>query len=376
MSGAPQIKGWCPGAYTPMVSGDGLIFRIRPRGGRTTRAQMLVLADLAETYGNGVIDLTNRANLQLRGVGAADTDALVAAFLAAGLVDDDPEIEVRRNLMVQPDWQTGDLTNRLVQTLHDLLGSLPALPAKFGFAVDTGPAPLLSQSPADIRLERAPDGGVLVRADGAAKGRPVDAATVADAVLELCHWFASRMTPEARRMARVVACNGLPACWTAVAPAASAPLPGPGTTPQGVILGAGFGQIAAGDLQSELEQGTAPALRVLPNRTFLLEGQIAQASGAFIEGPDHPLLSVNACPGAPHCAAATVDTRTLARGLAARAGTDLHVSGCSKGCARTTPAALTVVGEAGLYNIIRGGRAGDTPDQSGLSAAQILSMAV
>ena len=26
-----SVKGWCPGAYQPMVSGDGLIVRIRPK---------------------------------------------------------------------------------------------------------------------------------------------------------------------------------------------------------------------------------------------------------------------------------------------------------------------------------------------------------
>ena len=28
---APQVKGWCPGAHRPMMSGDGLVVRIRPR---------------------------------------------------------------------------------------------------------------------------------------------------------------------------------------------------------------------------------------------------------------------------------------------------------------------------------------------------------
>ena len=33
------IKGWCPGALRPMQSGDGLVVRIRPRGGRLSPAQ-------------------------------------------------------------------------------------------------------------------------------------------------------------------------------------------------------------------------------------------------------------------------------------------------------------------------------------------------
>ncbi|WP_252979256.1 hypothetical protein [Mameliella alba] len=27
---APEIKGWCPGAWRPMLSGDGLVVRVRP----------------------------------------------------------------------------------------------------------------------------------------------------------------------------------------------------------------------------------------------------------------------------------------------------------------------------------------------------------
>ncbi len=63
-----MIRGWCPGALQPMESGDGWVVRIRPPGGRPGRAQAQAIADAAQTHGNGVIELTGRANLQLRGV--------------------------------------------------------------------------------------------------------------------------------------------------------------------------------------------------------------------------------------------------------------------------------------------------------------------
>ena len=34
-----EIKGWCPSALRPMLSGDGLVVRLRPRGGRLSSAQ-------------------------------------------------------------------------------------------------------------------------------------------------------------------------------------------------------------------------------------------------------------------------------------------------------------------------------------------------
>ncbi|WP_199897813.1 hypothetical protein [Acetobacter papayae] len=70
MSGspAPLIKGWCPGALRPMLSGDGLVVRVRPHGGCLSRVQLGGLGELAQAYGNGLVDFSARANLQLRGI--------------------------------------------------------------------------------------------------------------------------------------------------------------------------------------------------------------------------------------------------------------------------------------------------------------------
>ena len=32
-SSKPVVQGWCPGAHRPMMSGDGLVVRVRPRLG-------------------------------------------------------------------------------------------------------------------------------------------------------------------------------------------------------------------------------------------------------------------------------------------------------------------------------------------------------
>ena len=40
----PQVKGWCPGALRPMLSGDGLVLRVRPHGGRLSQAQAAGIA--------------------------------------------------------------------------------------------------------------------------------------------------------------------------------------------------------------------------------------------------------------------------------------------------------------------------------------------
>jgi precorrin-3B synthase len=70
-----------------------------------------------------------------------------------------------------------------------------------------------------------------------------------------------------------------------------------------------------------------------------------------------------------------VPTRADAALLAAIgvAGT-LHVSGCAKGCAHPATADITLVGEAGRYALVRGGRAGDPPSHGGLTLAGAIAL--
>jgi precorrin-3B synthase len=49
----------------------------------------------------------------------------------------------------------------------------------------------------------------------------------------------------------------------------------------------------------------------------------------------------------------------------------LHVSGCAKGCAHPAAADVTLVGGSGRYSIVRNGRAGDVPWQTGLTIAAV-----
>ena len=51
------MKGWCPGALRPMLSGDGLVARLRLSCNEAPLALAADIADWAQTYGNGLIDL-------------------------------------------------------------------------------------------------------------------------------------------------------------------------------------------------------------------------------------------------------------------------------------------------------------------------------
>ncbi|MCF6234692.1 MAG: cobalamin biosynthesis protein CobG [Rhodobacteraceae bacterium] len=366
----PIIKGWCPGAYRPMMSGDGLVVRIRPYQAHFSRAQILGLCQAAIRHGSGMIDLTNRANLQIRGVKPDAHAPLLDDLRRLNLLDPDPANEARRNILLTPFYQAGDLGDRLSRALVNRLAELPDLPAKFGFVIDTGATRVLGDCSGDIRLESGADGGLTLRADGAETGRNVSESSAVDHLIELARWFAKTAGGE-RRMARL---SAVPRRWRGAAPAAQTSAPLPGRGPCGALFGVPFGQIDAASLIGLINQSDTRALRVTPWRMVLMDGDGPSQSQGFITGPDDPLSGVDACPGAPYCPQATVETRAFARRLAHQVAGTLHVSGCAKGCARATPADITLVGHKARFDLVTHGRAGDEPAQQGLTPATLLAM--
>jgi precorrin-3B synthase len=351
-----------------MQSGDGLLVRVRPRLSRLTRSQALTLCDLAEHYGNGVLDLTNRANLQIRGVSEASYPAVLADLGAAGLLDADASTEQRRNIIMAPDWITDDDTHTLGERLLNALQELPELPAKVGFAVDCGMRRHLSDASADIRIERAQGEGLIVRADGADMGRAVTLTSALPAVVEMAQWLAQHVTAQNRRMRSALLHHVMPEAWQATSPAPISPAAQPGLDALGAWVGAPFGQIDASSLRFTIVQmPDINGLRLTHHRLFILEGANALPDH-FITRHDDPLRRVDACPGAPGCPHSSVETRLLARQLAPQINGTLHVSGCAKGCAQTRKADVTLTGRDGRFDLVLNGCAWDQPDALGLTS--------
>ena len=356
------IKGWCPGALRPMLSGDGWVLRIRPRGGRLTPTQAHGVADLSRRYGNGMMDLTSRANLQLRGVAPDTHTALIHALRDLDLIDADEASEARRNIITSPFWTPLDATIAITAALETALASpdVPDLPGKFGFAVDIGAAPVLRAASADIRIEW--QDGLILRPDGSDLAAPITRETLAAAVLGLAQWFvATGGDVQGRgRMAPHLARAQLPPEFRAMPqPPAQPARIGPHAA--GWLTGIAFGQISADVLHQIAALG---ALRLTPWRMVLVEGMASppQTPG-LITDPADPMLNVTACTGAPGCPQAHQATRDLARSLAPQVppGAHLHVSGCAKGCAHPGPATVTLTATPQGYDVIRQGRASDTP---------------
>lgn len=371
---APKVYGWCPGALRPMMSGDGLVVRVRAPLGRLTMNQAAGIAALSLKFGNGVLDVSTRANLQLRGVNEADHADLIDALDALGLVDKDVRNESQRNVIVEPFWTTGDDTYTIAKALTERLANDAALqlPGKFGFAVDCGEVPVLRGASADIRIERGPT-GLLVRADGADVGMASDASTAVDQAIALAHWFVKTggVRQGRGRMAAHIARHGPPQGHDLPARPGQ-PSPKPSVTAEGALVAFEFGQIKA---EAFGELAALGDLRLTPWRMVLIEGlETMPTCEGIIVDPGDATLGVSACTGKPGCPQALSETRDFARKIAPLYPQGLHVSGCAKGCAHPKPSALTLTATGpGKFDLIRNGRAGDTPVRVGLSANDILN---
>jgi precorrin-3B synthase len=373
------IKNWCPGALRPMLSGDGLVVRIRPHGSALSPAQAAGIANAAAKHGNGLINLTSRANLQLRGVDPSCHDELLADLATLVLIDRDVAAETRRNIIVTPlrCARHGPETIELAAALEEVLDHAPDLPSKFGFAIDTGEAPVLAEVSADVRLERTACGQLIVRADGAPCGSTVTRSEAPNAVLALASWFAeSGGVQEGRgRMARHLANGSRPSNaqdWNAL-PATSVATPAPGPHDEGFFVAAEFGQLHAETLGKFAAMGRE--IRVTPWRMLFLSGisDVPDAEG-LITKADDPRLNTTACIGAPGCLQAHAQTRELARALAPHVpkGSHLHVSGCAKGCAHPAPATVTLCATREGFDLIKNGRACDRSHRGNLIEEEIL----
>ncbi len=411
-------KGWCPGALRPMQTGDGLLVRVRPRAGSYSLEALSAIADTAARFGSGEIDLTNRANVQLRGLHEDTYAEAISALAAAGLIDDNAEAEAVRNVVVDP-LSGIDPTRMDMRPLAAALErcvventALHALPGKFGFALNGSAASKIS---ADIVVTARDALSCVVQLDRGAgqTAAIVGYADAVDAAVRLAQTFqdVAKENPEIRRMrdamavvseAEFFARSGLQGVYhMTAAPEQDATLAGfigPGAAPFAVGIGFPFGRIGAGELRllcdgaavvgcSDVRPSTQRVL-VVPVRNSEDARDLlgmAQSLG-LITDPVDARLNFDVCPGAPVCRNATTPTRDDAEQLIAGlalAGIpvpSVHISGCNKGCARRDAAALTFVGRDGAYELVQYGtadglRAMSGIPPSGLAAAAIAALA-
>jgi precorrin-3B synthase len=414
---APRRKAWCPGALKPMETGDGLLARMRPSGGRLALGQATAIADAALACGNGAIGLSARANLHIRGVSERSLADLQARLAAADLIDADPEVERLRNIVATP---LSDFDPAAALDLADTLAALEKrlaedvflrrLPAKFGFVLDAGGRLPLADIDADVRFEaeRGADGVVfaihLAGCDPlAAMCAPGEVGEAAARLAQAFLALAGANGNAARRMRALVDRHGAERIFAAAGLEATPRLRSQQRVSLQNVLGghafgsaivvgvaAAFGMIDAGRFKALIERAKemgAQGLRLTPWRAFFIVGLdpgrtasiAATAAGlGFIAEARDPRLRVAACPGAPACLHGLRplrdDAERFAAQLPAGEGIALHVSGCTKGCARPHPTAATLTATERGYDLVLSGKAGDAPAWRGLSSAEAAAL--
>jgi precorrin-3B synthase len=399
----PEIKGWCPGAFAPMPSGDGLLIRAKAVRSRLTGAQAAEIARIADDCGNGLIDLSQRAQLQLRGISESTIGEALQRLDAIGMLAPNVDAERVTNVIASPLAALApgafDANAMAAQLAGELQrdSTLRALPPKFLFLLDDGGALSFAEVEADIRIEAAATEESAIRVAGAPDRAVFVAVDEAlEAALRLARAFVELRAQHAhafRRVRTLVEALGADALPRAagLAMRAFTETRAPtrwahvfGAQRCGAVtyagVGAPFGRWRASELAAvaEFAQSAGPGeLRLTPWRALLIITPDEDAARhVVLRAQDHDLitsaddqrLAVIACPGAPECPQALAETRAhvmdlapLARKIGGDDGVGLHLSGCAKGCARQSASPITLLACADGFDLIENGGADGAP---------------
>jgi len=389
-----HVRHACPALSAPMETGDGLLVRFLPTGTIPLDA-FIDLCAAARAHGNGVVEITARGSIQVRGLTPLSAP-LFAAAVAGHDIDVSDGVSVIADPLPDDPAALIDASGLAADLRRAIATAGLRLAPKVSVVVEGGGQVGLDALFADIRLRAmaTPEGPKLqlALAGDAAAATPlgviaVDEAT--DTMLDLLTAIAARGS-EAR------GADLLPAPGAA-APVATSPRPrteaiGLHPLKDGAFalgLGLAFGQAQAdalAELASAAQTHGAGWARPAPDRVLLLGPvsavsatamrQAAQALG-FVTEPHDPRRRIAACTGAPACANGLIAARALAAELAHHVplhGDDIaiHVSGCAKGCAHPAAAPLTLVGTGQGCGIVRDGTAQATPSAY-VSAADLVA---
>lgn len=390
-----------------MQAKDGGICRIKLPCGRLEAEQAERIARVAQRHAGGVIEATNRGNLQIRGIRAGCEDALITELLDAGLGPSTPGADDVRNLMVSPaaglDPQAlvdiSPLAAQLLATLENT-PRLHALSPKFALLLDGGERLAMLEHPHDIWLSALPLDDGIGYAFGLAGCPPVsteDAPALAvvpqaeahKLIIALLDLFLELATPEQTRMRHLLENHSpaellqrlqdrlnnvlLPAGEWRRAPAQAKAHLGAHTQRQPGLVHIGAATVL-GRLEAEQLLGLAAlasrygdaSVHLTPWQSVLLTNNPEAAADEVIHSLQAlglltdaaaPLTNIIACTGARGCAKGLADTKADALRLAERLpeGSEqpgIHLTGCSRSCAAAHRAPFNLLAVAeGRYDL-------------------------
>lgn len=394
----------CPGLLRIVQAQDGGICRVKLAGGQLSSQQARAIAQAASHCASGVLELTNRSNLQIRGVRADAEAELIAQLLAAELGPRNLNADDVRNLLLSPAagldpaavFDTRPLAAQILALLEDS-PELHTLSAKFALQLDGGESLNMLQHHHDLWLSALP-GTPQLLAFGLA-GSPTDVPLAAvprehglalvqgvlQLFIELAGTAHSRMRqllselPAAEFIAQLQ--TRLPFAllqdvantdWRRAEVAGSAPI---GAFPQQqaglqmVAVGAQLGRINAEQLSvlADLAEHYGDAsLRLTPWQGLLLPNIPTARCAALLTqlaaldlltDAAEPLTRLIACTGSAACVKGLADCKADALLLATRlrsgaARPQVHLSGCPRSCACAHVAPYTLLAHsAGTYSL-------------------------
>lgn len=401
----------CPGLLRIVASRDGGICRIKLPCGQLDSRAARAIADAAERHADGVLEATNRANLQIRGVHAGAENALSTDLLAAGLGPRNPAADDVRNLLVSPaiglDATTPFDASALARRLLNLLEDTPrfhGLSPKFGVQLDGGEALAMLEHPNDVWLSAMSAEDAPLFAFGLAGcppqregDRPALAAVTTEqvpALVEaLLHLFLDLAGDGQTRMRHLremlgdevllerlqqrlpfpLRRNAAVDNWRRPAPRALAHIGVQAQRqPSRTLVGAGFvlGRLDSATLHALADladRHSGGQLRLTPWQSLILP-DVAQIDAAVVLGAlgnlglvidaAQPLARIVACSGSSGCARGLADTKADAVRLAERLRhappEGVHLCGCPRSCAAAHIAPFTLLAVAdGRYDLFR-----------------------
>jgi precorrin-3B synthase len=411
---------FCPGVLHAVPAKDGLLIRIRVPGGLIEANQLRTIADLSSGFADGTIEITSRANLQLRAIRNQDLSHIVEGVSSAGLLPS-PQHDRVRNIVNSP---VAGLDGEELMDPRPLILELDRrlradrvfvnLHPKFSFAIHGGPR-RFSRNHDDISLEAVDLNSAShfhLSIGGVSSGFVVKRADAVDCTLsaaKMCIRLAKESSLPVRGKAVVVT---IPGAMKRIVDALSHLLtPSPVSPSSCLVNEALIGiypttqndrvsiipSVPLGRLTAEQAHYLAASanewegdLRLAPWRGVVL-GSIPksavdnivgrlQSMGLSCDGRDG-FRGIAACAGNNGCEASLADVRGDAVSLAQRlsghsapSGWTVNLSGCEKQCARRHGAtAELVAGPLGYTLNIEGRRvASDCSREFALDAVAAL----
>jgi precorrin-3B synthase len=394
---APYRRLACPGLADPMETGDGFLARLVPTGETIALDAVESLCAAARAHGNGIIEITSRGSIQVRGLEPASIAAFANAVRTLAIAADGPPVTVDPLAGLDPQTPIDACT--LADALRTALARASfatQLGPKVSVLIDAGTTLHLDRLAADVRLRvESTHAGERVHvalggdAGGASPVGAVPLFMATEVVLRVLETIAAR--GREARARDLIRSEDLGAFRRSLAPLVrTAPLPPPRPPSEAIgvhalhdghmALGIGlaFGHTDADALEKLIDAAKtlgAVGLRTA-GRALIVIGlsphaasDLATTAGqfGFIVRADDPRRHIVACAGAPICRAAQIPSRALAPVIAQVASAlfdgsfVLHLSGCAKGCAHHANSALTIVGNDGGCDVVISGVAEDPP---------------